>query len=173
MQIRFATNQDFEELVSFYTRMNEIINTRTNNYNPENEVFPSKKMILDAMAGDGQLVGIEDGVIAAAAIVNHECNDAYMHANWQTQASPDEFWVLHALRVAPEYEGRGFAKQMLSHIINIAPARGQKAIRLDVLAGYSVEQMYNKMGFQYIDTVEIFYEDIGEPKRFKLLEKVL
>ena len=30
------------------------------------------------------------------------------------------------------------------------------------------EMMYASYGFQYIDTVEIFYEDIGEPMRFRL-----
>ena len=30
------------------------------------------------------------------------------------------------------------------------------------------EKMYASYGFQYIDTVEIFYEDIGEPMLFRL-----
>ena len=31
-----------------------------------------------------------------------------------------------------------------------------------------LEKMYASYGFQYIDTVEIFYEDIGEPMHFRL-----
>lgn len=96
-----------------------------------------------------------------------------MKSLWQIQIEQNEFWIRHALRVAPEYEGRGYAKQMLSHIIETAPERLQKAIRLDVLEGYSVEHMYQKMGFRYIDTIEILYEDIGFPRRFRLLEKVI
>lgn len=34
-------------------------------------------------------------------------------------------------------------------------------------------QMYRSRGFQYIDTVEIFYVDIGEPRKFLLFEKIL
>ena len=92
----------------------------------------------------------------------------------QVEASKEEFTVLHALRVLPEYGGRGYAKQMLRFLLDHAKESGQKAIRLDVLEGYEGPlKMYTGFGFQYIDTMEIFYEDIGKPVRFKLLEKLL
>lgn len=173
MQIQIAKKEDFAALVQFYTRMNEVINKRTNHYNPDNAVFPSEAMIADAIESEGQFVGIEDGQIAAACIVNHECSEAYLTANWQIAADRSEFWVLHALRVALEYEGRGYAKQMIAHVIEEAPRKAQKAIRLDCMEGYAVNSMYERMGFQYIDTIEILYEDIGYPERFRLLEKVI
>lgn len=173
MQIRYATEEDLEELMPFYVRMNEVINKRSNKYNPDNESFPSLKMVTDAIADQSQFIGIEDGKIVIATIMNHQCPDAYMDVQWQVELGRDEFWVLHALRVAPEYEGRGFAKQMINHIVNVALERFQKAIRLDVLEGYEVEAMYHRFGFKYIDTIEILYEDIGYPTRFRLLEKVL
>lgn len=173
MQIRYATEADLEELMTFYIRMNEIINTRTNNYNPDNEPFPSRMMVVDAIAKREQFIGIEDDQIVAAIIANHACEDAYLEANWQVPLEKEEFWVLHALRVAPEYEGRGFARAMITHLTEAAPQRGVKALRLDVLEGYSVENMYKKFGFQYVDTIEITYEDIGYPCRFRLLEKVM
>lgn len=173
MEIREANPGDFEALKSFYARMNEIINTRTHVFHPENAVFPSDEMVMNAIAHHQQFVGIQDGVIAAACIADHSCDDAYHRIIWQTDASPEEFWVLHALRVLPEYEGRGLAKQMLSHLISLARAQGQKAIRLDVLEGYDVVHLYHSFGFRHVDTVEILYEDIGYPKRFCLLEKVI
>ena len=171
MQIRQAYTEDFDELRTFYIRMNEVINVRNNDYDPDNAVFPSDGMIRDAILNEGQFVGIEDGIIVAACIVNNECEDAYFSVEWNAPAGKDEFWVLHALRVAPEYEGRGFAKQLLAFVIDLAPKRGQKAIRLDVLEGYAVERLYYPFGFRYVDTVEILYEDIGYPKRFRLFER--
>ena len=171
MQIREARTEDLDELRSFYIRMNEVINVRNNDFDPDNAVFPSDEMINRAILNGEQLVGIEDGVIAAACIVNNECEDAYFSVKWKVPAGKDEFWVLHALRVLPEYEGRGFAKQMLAFVIELAEKRGRRAIRLDVLEGYSVERLYYPFGFEYIDTVEILYEDIGYPKRFRLLER--
>ena len=173
MQIRPACPDDFDELNYFYIRMNEVINVRNNDYNPDNAVFPSADMIRAAISNGGQFVGIEDGIIAVACIVCHDSEPAYSGVDWKVHAGKDEFWILHALRVAPEYEGRGFAKQMLRYLIDLGPKRGQKAIRLDVLEGYAVERLYYPFGFVYIATVEMLYEDIGYPKRFRLFEKDL
>lgn len=173
MQIRYAVEADLGELIPFYVRMNEVINLRTDHYDPENAVYPSEAMIAAAIAEKGQLIGIEEDRIVAACIISHQCSETYSTVKWQVDAAEDEVWVLHALRVAPEAEGRGYAKQLLAHLIDLAPRRGQKAIRLDVMEGYSVERLYRQLGFRYIDTVEILYEDIGFPKRFRLLEKVV
>lgn len=45
MTIREATESDLSALMTFYVRMNEVINTRTNKYDPENAVFPSRAMV--------------------------------------------------------------------------------------------------------------------------------
>lgn len=171
MIIKKAKAEDFDELKIFYVRMNEIINSRNNGYNPDNAVFPTDEMINKAIASEGQIIGIEDGRIVAGCIVSGEGEPAYNTAKWNVDAKDNEIWILHALRVAPEYEGRGFAKQMLSYVIDIAPKRNRKAIRLDVLEGYSVENLYLSFGFKYIDTVEILYDDIGYPRNFRLLER--
>ncbi len=172
-QIREATAEDYHSLMEFFILMNEIINRRTGKYNPENAIFPSGEMVERAIAGRELYVGMDGEAVAVACIASHECDDAYQNVHWQVEAGPDEFLVLHALRVHPDYEGRGFAKQMLRYVIGKAQDKNQKAIRLDVLEGYSVERMYLPLGFQHVDTVEIFYEDIGFPERFKLFEKVL
>lgn len=171
MKIREAQIEDFGELRAFYVRLNEVINIRNNNLNPDNPAYPSDELIRNAISKGEQLVGMEDGRIVAACIVNNECQKAYLGAKWKVSAGEDEFWVLHALRIAPEYEGRGFAKQMLSFIIDRAKERGIKAIRLDILEDYPVQRLYYQFGFEYVETVELLYEDIGYPKRFKLLEK--
>ncbi len=173
MIIQEATLVQEQELNQFYIRMNEVINRRTNQYNPDNAVFPSAEMIHGAIVNHQQFVGLEDGKIVIASIVNHDCAAGYNDIHWQVEAGAEEFWVLHALRVLPEQEGKGFAKQMLKFLIDLAPKRGIKAIRLDVLEGYNVDGLYRAMGFSYVDTIEIFYEDIGYPARFRLLEKVV
>ena len=171
MFIREAIQEDFDELRTFYIRMNEVINVRNNDFNPDNAVFPSDDMIRCAIANSEQFVGIEDGIIVAACIVTCEAEESYERVKWKVDAGENEFWILHALRVLPEYEGRGFAKQMITFVIDLAPERGIKAIRLDVLDGYAVERLYYPFGFEYIDTVEILYEDIGYPKMFRMFER--
>lgn len=173
MIIREASPQELDHLNAFYYEMNRVINTRTNQYNPDNPVFPAPEMVQEAIESGEQFIGTEDGKIACACIASHHCDNAYQTANWQLSLANNEFWVLHALRVSPEFEGRGFARQMLEYIAGRAKERQLKALRLDVLEGYSVEKLYHARGFQYVDTIEIYYEDIGRPQRFRLLELLL
>ena len=50
---------------------------------------------------------------------------------------------------------------------------GQKAIRLDVKEDYPVTSLYIRFGFEYIETVEAFYPDIGCPLKFMMYEKAI
>ena len=171
MEIREARPEDFEELKEFYTRMNEVIHQRGKVGKPENPVYPTDEMIKEAIAQRGQFIGIEDGRIVIACMVRNCFEEAYSKVHWRVDAAENENWILHALRTDPEYEGRGFAKQMIGHIIELAPKRGQKAIRLDVKEDYPVTGLYTRFGFEYVETVEAFYPDIGCVQRFMMFEK--
>lgn len=136
--------------------------------------FPSDEMVKNAIAERDQFIGIEDGQIVAAYIMNHDCDEAYHTVRWLTDAEDKEMVVLHALRVLPEYGGRGYSKQLVQHAIDTARERGLKSIRLDCIEGNDIPQkMYMSFGFAYVDTVEITYVDIGIPRKFLLYEFAL
>lgn len=136
--------------------------------------FPSDEMVKNAIAEKDQFIGIEDGQIVAAYIMNHDCDEAYHTVRWLTDAQDKEMVVLHALRVLPEYGGRGYSKQLVQHAIDTARERGLKSIRLDCIEGNDIPQkMYMSFGFAYVDTVEITYVDIGIPRKFLLYEFAL
>ena len=136
--------------------------------------FPSDEMVKNAIAEKDQFIGIEDGQIVAAYIMNHDCDEAYHTVRWLTDAEDKEMVVLHALRVLPEYGGRGYSKQLVQHAIDTARERGLKSIRLDCIEGNDIPQkMYMSFGFVYVDTVEITYVDIGIPRKFLLYEFAL
>jgi ribosomal protein S18 acetylase RimI-like enzyme len=62
---------------------------------------------------------------------------------------------------------------MVRFAIETARAAGMKAIRLDVLKGnVPAERLYPAMGFTYVDTIKLFYEDTGRVD-FELFELVL
>ena len=136
--------------------------------------FPPDEMVKNAIAEKDQFIGIEDGQIVAAYIMNHDCDEAYHTVRWLTDAEDKEMVVLHALRVFPEYGGRGYSKQLVQHAIDTARERGLKSIRLDCIEGNDIPQkMYMSFGFVYVDTVEITYVDIGIPRKFLLYEFAL
>ena len=94
--------------------------------------------------------------------------------HWQINAAKNEVVIMHALRVLPDYGGRGYSKQLIEHAIRTARSRGWKAIRLDCLKGNDIPvKIYQSYGFKYVDTVDITYVDIGIPMPFHLYELVL
>ena len=51
---------------------------------------------------------------------------------------------------------------MMEEAVKIAEDMGLKALRLDVLEGkLPAERLYEKVGFQYAGSLNIFYEDTG------------
>ena len=174
MLIRCAEEKDFRELRQLYDRMCEVLGEK--DFLPEGDKggFPSDEMVKNAIAEQDQFIGIEDGQIVAAYIMNHDCDEAYHTVRWLTDAEDKEMVVLHALRVLPEYGGRGYSKQLVQHAIDTARERGLKSIRLDCIEGNDIPQkMYMSFGFAYVDTVEITYVDIGIPRKFLLYEFAL
>lgn len=174
MNIEQARTDDLEELMSFYSIMCEVLGEK--DFLPEGNKggFPSVEMVRNAINSGSQFIGVEDDKIIAAYIMNHDCDEAYHTVKWHIDAAENEVSVLHALRVLPDYGGRGYSKKLVEHAIKTAKDRGQKSIRLDCIVGNDIPvKVYGSFGFEYVDTVTMTYADIGVPMRFKLFELVL
>ena len=171
MKIVQAFKTDLDELMEFYDYMCGVLGKKEFMPKGNKGGFPPREMVEDAISENCMFIGIEDEKIVAAYIMNHNADKSYDDVNWNVDATRNEAVVLHALRVLPEYGGKGYSKLLLEHSIETARARGEKAMRLDCLEGNDVPiKMYQNYGFEYIDTVEITYVDIGEPRRFMLFE---
>lgn len=174
MIIRTAELHEFDELMAFYDEMCKSLDDAPFLPDGNKGGFPSRELVAESLHNKQVYAGLADNRIMAAYILNHQCDAAYSSVGWQIAAAPDEVSILHALRIAPAYHGRGYARRLIEHAIRIAGERHQKAIRLDCLEGNAVPQrMYLSYGFQSIDTVNIFYEDIGIEQKFCLYELVL
>ena len=174
MKIVQATNDNLTELMSFYSVMCDVLGEKSFLPNGDKGVFPSQAMVEESIKDRCQFIGIEDNKIVAAYILNHDCDSAYNTVRWQINAAKNEVVIMHALRVLPDYGGRGYSKQLVEHAIQTARSRGWKAIRLDCLKGNDIPvKMYQSYGFKYVDTVDITYVDIGIPMPFHLYELVL
>lgn len=174
MEIIRAEKKDLAEIMKFYDIMCQVLGEKSFMPGGNKGGFPSETMVEEAIRTGSQFIGVEDGRIMAAYILNHECDDSYRKAHWHISAGPDEAVVMHALRVLPEYGGRGYSKRLLEHAIRTARERGQKAIRLDCLKENEIaDRLYRSFGFEYVDTVEIMYADIGVPRQCLLYELIL
>lgn len=174
MNIVQAAMDNLTEIMSFYDVMCHVLGQQSFLPDGDKGGFPSKEMVKEAIEFGCQFIGIENDQIVAAYILNHDCDSAYHTVRWHIEAREDETVILHALRVLPEYGGRGYSRQLVEHAIQTARTWEQKTIRLDCIVGNDIPvKVYQSFGFEYIDTVNITYEDIGVPMQFRLYELVL
>lgn len=106
-------------------------------------------------------------------VLNHDYNEGYRDIHWSVAAEDSELCVIHALGVHPAAAGKGFAKEMTRYAIDLAKEHKLKTIRLDVLGGnLPAERAYTSVGFRYVDTIRMFYEDTGWTD-FRLFEYIV
>lgn len=162
LTIRTATRDDSGSVKEFYDSLIDTMEDAAFRPGWEKDVYPTREYLNEAIENDELYIGQEEGEMAACMVVDHKYNDGYRDVPWSVEAADAELWVIHALGVHPAFSGRGIAKQMVQRVIELARENGIKTIRLDVLEGnLPAERAYTKMGFRYLDTIQMFYEDTG------------
>lgn len=136
--------------------------------------FPLLEMATESTKNSCLYAGKENGEIAAAYLMNNECGPAYEAVPWKVEADKEHASVLHALRVAPKYGGRGYADRLVEHAAETARAKGQLTTRLDSLIENTIaHKHYLSHGVQIAGETEIYYEDIGERRKFLMFERAI
>lgn len=162
MVIRMALESEYEDVRQFYYSLIDALQSAQYSPGWEKGVYPADDYLRDSIMRGELYVGVSEEGIAAAMIVNHQCNESYVKAKWPTKAAPDEITVIHALGVHPDFVGRGLAKELVRYVIGMAERSRQRVVRLDVLKdNIPAERLYEGMDFEYVDTVCMFYEDTG------------
>lgn len=174
MIIREARIEELDKVMAFYEMMCRELAAKDFLKKEYKGGFPPLEMVTEAIKNSCLYVGEENGEIAAAYIMNNECAPAYDAVLWRVEADKEHASVLHALRVAPKYGGRGYAGRLVEHAAETARTRGQKAIRLDCLVENTIaHKLYLSHGFQIVGETEMYYEDIGERRKFLMFERVI
>lgn len=173
LQIRTAKPEEYTRVRDFYY---DLINAMKDaKFKPgwEKDIYPTQEFLLSSIEKEELYVGESDGQILSCMVVNHAYNEGYKNIRWSVPANDAELLVIHALGVHPIFSNRGIAKQMVQKVIDIALKSGIKTIRLDVLGGnIPAEKAYTKLGFQYLDTLQMFYEDTGWTD-YKIFEYII
>lgn len=163
MEIFNARPDDYQKIRSFYHSL--IDSFQHTAYHPgwKKDIYPDPDELLKEIWNGCLYYGREGEEIVSAMVLNHNFqDDAYAKANWKISASHDEVLVIHMLGVRAENQRTGLAGEMVRFAIDLAETTGMKAIRLDVLKGnLPAEMLYQTLGFSYINTLPMFYADVG------------
>jgi len=173
IRIKPAQMAEYDIVETFYRTLIESM--RDSEFSPEWEVgvYPTEKFLRDAITEQTLYLASLKESLVGAMILNHEYAPEYENVKWQIDAGRDEIMIIHALGVSARHQGRGIAKEMVSSAIEICKNSSFKAIRLDVLRkNIPAAKLYLSMGFKYIATIKIYYEDTGLTD-FQLYERLI
>ena len=171
MLFRKAEKEDFDKVRSLYWMLIDQEQDDPSFPHWKKGIHPSDEMIRTSIDKGDLYVLVDGDEIAACVIANDEKIDGYADAPWQIDS--EEVIILHVLAVHPSHRGEGLARRLVGNVIEMERAAGKKALRLDVIENNTAaEKLYQKLGFQYIQTKTLYYDVVGE-MTFKLYELVL
>ncbi|PWM69229.1 MAG: GNAT family N-acetyltransferase [Eubacteriales Family XIII. Incertae Sedis bacterium] len=173
LQIRTADNSDYSDVRDFYYSLIDAMADAEYKPGWQKDIYPAQEFLISSIKSKELYIGEMDRQIVSCMVVNHKYNDGYKDIQWSVEVSDSELFVIHALGVNPMFSGKGIAKQMVQQVIKIAHENNIKTIRLDVLEGNTpAERAYIKIGFMYLDTIQMFYDDTGWTN-YKLFEFIV
>lgn len=173
LEIRLANVKEFNRVKEFYYSLIDALVDAPVKPGWKKDIYPTQEFLRHSIEYNELYIGQIDEKLVSCMVVNHEYNNGYKDIKWSVEASDSELWVIHALGVHPVFSGKGIAKQMVQNVIETARECGMKTIRLDVLSGnIPAEKAYTKIGFQYVDTIQMYYEDTGWTD-FRLFEYIV
>lgn len=158
-----AAPDDFGRIRDFYWALIDVMEGGRFDPGWRKGVYPSDSQLMQSL-DRGEMYTLEDEnhAIAATVIINNEYNPGYEGLPWKTDAPPERVFMLHTLGVDPARQGRGLARRVVAESLDVARGKGAACVRLDVLDGNEPAMaLYRGMGFEYIDSRKMSYEDTG------------
>ena len=162
MIIRKAVPEEWQAVVHFYGSLIDMMNESGYPTAWEKDIYPSADSLRQFIESGSLFVGLEDGGIIAAMVLNSVGNDAYKNVHWSLDIPDSDALVIHILGVSLRYKGRGYGREMLNFAMEFGRKCGKRAIRLDVhVTNLTAIKLYEKSSFRHVDNVKMLYPDIG------------
>ena len=170
--LRKAKAEEAEKILEFYQKV--IDSTRGSEFNPKwNRNYPNLKFIEGCVEKEELYVCTEEDNVISCVVLNNRFDPEYENIEWTINATPQEIVIIHTFAVSSDFAGRGIGKEIFNQIRDNALTNNQKSIRIDIIDGnVGAQKVFEKFGFKYVDTVEVFHEAVGLEK-FHLYEYVL
>ena len=157
-----ATIEEYDSIIAFYDDVIE----RTPNVRRYAQWQKGKHPTADGIRayieeGSIYLHKEQDAIVGAMALPMYQSED-YHAIEWSEQVPDDEVAVIHILAVSPDHQGSGIGSEMVREAIELARAKGMKAIRLDALATNTpAHKLYERLGFEYRGKQHLYAENTG------------
>ena len=158
LEFRRAGTDDLDALVALYGAAAQ--DMREKGIDQWDEYYPDREILAEDVESGDMTLGLLDGRLACAWVVNREYEPEYELGAWEH--TEGDFCVLHRLCVNPQIQGRGLARQAMARMEKNARDQGFDSVRLDVFSqNLHAQRLYERLGYRRTGEVRfrkgIFY----------------
>lgn len=158
LEFRRAGTDDLDALVALYGAAAQ--DMRGKGIDQWDEYYPDREILIEDVESGDMTLGLLDGQLACAYVVNREYEPEYELGAWEH--TEGDFCVLHRLCVNPEMQGRGLARQAMARMEKNERDQGFDSVRLDVFSqNLHAQRLYERLGYRRTGEVRfrkgIFY----------------
>ena len=165
--IRLANIDEIHEIISVTkTCANHMI---ANNIFQWNEEYPSQKTFENDIERNELYVLIIKNEIVGTLVITPVIDDEYIPVKWLTPSKNNIY--VHRLSIHPDYQGKGFAQQLMDFAEKFAIENHYSSIRLDTFSKNPRNQKFYELR-NYIKTGIIYFPNQSSAP-FYCYEKVL
>lgn len=163
MIIKQVEVKDFNKVMMFYDTVCDALENAKYSPGWKKGIYPDSLEVYKAIVEKTLYMGMQNDEIISCMIVNNEYNEDYKKIKWDYDDKDDEIYVIHMLAVLPHLQNKGICQDMLTYVYNMAKTHHIQSLRLDILKGHLIaKRAYEKFGFIYKGSVEMYYEDTGK-----------
>ncbi len=162
MEFRVSKKNDFDAVKAIYDDIMD--NMLDGDAGPSwvKGVYPSDEYLMEKIELNQLCVVEHEGQIIASVVFDQTASKGYEKVKWKVDAAEDEVLIVHIFATSRDCQRKGVSKFMIEEAIERALKKDLKVIRLNVLSGnVPAKKFYEKEGFEYIDTVELDYGELG------------
>ena len=168
-----GTSADIDELEKLYDELNDYLAATINYPGWIKGIYPVRENAVAGIEDNTLFVLRCNGKIAGSIILDHHPDEAYNSVSWKVDVDYSSIFVIRTFVVHPSFLKMGVGRALMDYSFEQAQQSGIKSIRLDVYENnLPAISLYEKCGFEYIDTVDLGLGNYGL-NWFKLYEKVV
>lgn len=173
ISIELGKINDVNELEKLYNDLNDYLENGINYPGWIKGIYPVKENAIDGINSNSLYVAKHNGKIVGSIILKHKPEPGYSKTKWLFESDYSDVFVIYTFAVHPDFLRCGVGKALMEFSFKYSISLKAKSIRLDVYEGnMPAIKFYEKLGFEYIDTVDLGYGDYGL-NWFKLYGKIL
>ena len=165
--IRKANKNDLDRIIEITKSC--AIHMISNNIFQWNDTYPNIESFKNDISNENLYVIELNNQVIGCIVISNYMDDFYSKVKWLTPNKNNIY--LHRLAVDPNYQKKGYAKQLMNFSFEFAKYNNFNSVRLDTFSGNTFNNIfYSNLGFEKLG--KIYFRKQSD-KPFYCFEKVM